>query len=121
MSDGPRIEFPEGERIAPIRGIVNRDQGGYFLTRAPDAWMRLARYLELYETRGLDQLLAELDANTDDAAIHPNAVLLMAVRLAASLGALTHQRSSRMALAFAGAPGERQDIARPESRLWLPN
>lgn len=104
--------------IPKVRGIVNRDPGNAFLTRAEDAWMRLARYCQLYERGGIDKLLAEIDENTLDEAIHVDAVLLMAVRLATAVALVHGTPASRTALAFARAPKDKQNIY---DRLWLPN
>ena len=67
--------------IERVRAIVNRDPTGYFMTRYEDAWMRLARYCDLYDKKGLDALTAEIDVNTTDQGIHVNAVIQQAVRL----------------------------------------
>lgn len=67
--------------IERVRAIVNRDPTGYFMTRYEDAWMRLARYCDLYDKKGLDVLTAEIDINTTDQGIHANAIIQQAVRL----------------------------------------
>lgn len=115
------IEFPRGERIEPIRGIENRDGQNHFLTRSNEAWMRAARYLELYESGKLGQLLAELDTNTTDAAIHPQAVALVLVRLAAATMMVAGGRkASRIALAFAQTPNTSLEIHEARDRLFIP-
>ena len=116
------IEFKRDDDIPRIKGHANRDGAGYFLTNANEAWMRAARYLELYERGKVTQLLAELDRDTTDSAIHPQAVALMLVRLAAVMGRVGGRNASRVALAFSRLANTDLEIKDNDSKkLWLPS